>query len=108
MKLPQWKQNSPQDQFTAIRSALEGHLSNFQEGIVTVTKFTEQVAKTLEELRILEPFLIGDEPWQVPPYKTIREAKEDGWLLIPSAFPTHHNYYARRGVWKREDDLVHE
>lgn len=41
-------------------------------------------------------------------YNTIQEAKQDGWLLIPCAFPTTHRYYMRHGVQMREDELIKE
>lgn len=41
----------------------------------------------------------------MPRYKTLKEAKEDGWLLIPCAFPTRYNYYMKNGEQKREDEL---
>ncbi len=39
-------------------------------------------------------------------YNSLAEAKRDGWILIPCAFPTKYNYYIRNGEQRREDELV--
>ncbi len=40
-------------------------------------------------------------------YKSLAEARRDGWELIPCAFPTTYAYYAKPGERnRREDELV--
>ena len=39
-------------------------------------------------------------------YKTLADAKKDGWQLIPCAFPTRYNYYRKGGEQRREDELI--
>lgn len=40
-------------------------------------------------------------------YRTIAEAKADGWELIPCAFPTRYCYYAKVGERnRRQDELL--
>jgi hypothetical protein len=39
-------------------------------------------------------------------YKTWAEARNDGWNLVPCAFPTKYNYFMKNGQQKREDELI--
>jgi hypothetical protein len=41
-------------------------------------------------------------------YKTIREAKEDGWKYVDCAFPTRYNYLRKEGTLQlvKEDELI--
>jgi hypothetical protein len=41
-------------------------------------------------------------------YKTIREAKEDGWKYVHSALPTKYHYLRKEGTLQlvKEDELI--
>lgn len=62
MKPTHWKQATPQDQFVAILAALEGELSNFQDGITPRETFVARAADKIAQYRLLEPYLRG-QPW---------------------------------------------
>ena len=42
-----------------------------------------------------------------PPYNSLEEARQDGWIQWDSAFPTNHEYYCRDGDTLRQDELLH-
>ncbi len=66
MKRSTWKQPTPIDQLTAIRGALEGNVINFDSGIIRKWEIVDRALKATEEIRELEPFLRGDQPWTTP------------------------------------------
>lgn len=62
-KLPTWKQNNPFDQLVVLRGALEGHLSNFQDGTIGKEKFCQYSDDLIEQIKQLEPFLKEPDKW---------------------------------------------
>lgn len=62
MKLDHWKQPTPVDQLTSLRGAIEGEISNIDDGVKPCPCITRCYAY-LEEIALLEPFLRGDEKW---------------------------------------------
>jgi hypothetical protein len=60
-----WKQPTPVMQLTAIRASIEGHFSNWCDGIISTKKFRERMDFFLEELSELEPYLEKGE-WTSP------------------------------------------
>ncbi len=39
-------------------------------------------------------------------YKTIQDAKNDGWIPMSCAFPTKYQWYSKDGDQKTKEDLV--
>jgi hypothetical protein len=63
MKPKHWKQANPFDQLVVIFSSLEGHLSNFEDNIISAQQFIKIVKVSLKQIKILEPFLKSPETW---------------------------------------------
>lgn len=63
MKNLLWKQKSPADQLRVIRWSLQGHLENWQAGIIDNAKFDRLAIEHLAQIEQLEPFLKGEEQW---------------------------------------------
>lgn len=63
MKLEHWKQNTPQDQYVAIISALDGTMSNWEDKIIGDIKLRNYRDMYLNELILVAPYLIGDIKW---------------------------------------------
>ena len=61
MKNSLWKQATPYDQLTVIRASLQGHLENWQAGIIDNEKFSSYAAEHLEQIAQLESFLKGQQ-----------------------------------------------
>jgi hypothetical protein len=61
MKNPLWSQKTPADQLTVLRWSLQGHLENWQAGIIDKEKFNKCAVEHLEQIEQLEPFLKGEE-----------------------------------------------
>lgn len=56
VKNPLWRQDSPADQLTVLRMALEGHMVNAMDGIVPSHSFA-RMGQLFGQLQELEVFL---------------------------------------------------
>ena len=61
MKPERWKQATPADQLQVILGSLEGHLSNWEDGIISAEKFQSRAREHLLDLQILLPHLRSGE-----------------------------------------------
>lgn len=57
MRNPLWKQDTPAQQLIALRMAVEGHLSNLEDGIITCDQFLAKTTPFLRQIEELSPFL---------------------------------------------------
>lgn len=60
----EFKQAGPQDQLKCILMALEGNLSNLEDGIIEVPHYKDKVSPALEMLRTLSEYL--PQKWNQP------------------------------------------
>ena len=58
-----WKQPTPQMQMHVICMALEGHFSNFKEGLIAKEKYLEVTEDLLQQFRELLYFNEHPEEW---------------------------------------------
>lgn len=67
----EWRQNSPRDQLVMVFSALEGHASNLEDGVITQTQFHE---KTVTLFRWAQELLqlLPDSNWPNDGTKVLR------------------------------------
>jgi hypothetical protein len=61
MRQPNWKQETPQDQATAIVAGIEGWLDNLQDGTSTVDVAVPMILRQLADLKKLHrQYIIRD------------------------------------------------
>lgn len=66
VKDQRWKQPTPQMQLITIRASLDGHLSNFEDGIISSYRLIMMLKEHLEQIEQLEPFLVSNN-WESQP-----------------------------------------
>lgn len=57
MRRSQWHQASPRDQATVVLSALEGQLSNVEDGVLSIDHALSAIQYMIEQLRELHAYL---------------------------------------------------
>ena len=57
MRRSQWHQSSPRDQACSVLMALEGQLSNVEDGVLSVDHALSAIQSAIEQLRELHAYL---------------------------------------------------
>ncbi len=63
MKNPEWHQGTPELQLTVLRMSIEGHESNFEDGIIEKETFLHHFKRFMDQLEQLTPYLLKQKNW---------------------------------------------